>query len=65
MAATAPDRLAALIDMITGAAPNTLLVVAQIVPTTTTLMVDELHPNPAGYALLGQTWYGVIATYLR
>ena len=31
----------------------------------TALLVDDLHPNPAGYALMGQTWYGVIAPYLR
>jgi lysophospholipase L1-like esterase len=108
--ANAPTRLGALIDMITTAAPSTLLVVAQIIPTRTdttntriqaynsaipalvqtranagkhvlrvdmyttytaradyktALLVDDLHPNPAGYALMGQTWYGVIAPYLR
>ena len=108
--ATAPARLGTLIDMITTAAPATLLVVAQIIPTRTdttntriqtyngaipalvqtranagkhvllvdmygtytaradyktSLLVDDLHPNPAGYALMGQTWYGVIAPYLR
>ncbi|HET6145991.1 MAG TPA: SGNH/GDSL hydrolase family protein [Polyangia bacterium] len=31
----------------------------------TALLSDDLHPNPAGYALMGQTWYGVIAPYLR
>jgi len=105
----APARLAALIDQITTAAPSSLLVVAQIVPTTmdninalitaynaampaliaqrvaagkhvqlvnmyaaftahadykTSLMTDNLHPNTAGYALLGTTWYQVIAGFL-
>jgi hypothetical protein len=31
----------------------------------TAYMVDALHPNPAGYALLGQTWYTTILPYLR
>jgi lysophospholipase L1-like esterase len=105
----APTRLAALIDQITTAAPAALLVVAQIVPTTTdatntrimaynaampaliaqratagkhvqlvnmygaftahadyktSLMTDDLHPNTAGYALLGMTWYQTVAGLL-
>jgi lysophospholipase L1-like esterase len=105
----APARLGTLIDMITTAAPQTLLVVARIVPTTddtvnlrvqaynalipalvsqrasagkhvqlvdmyaaftahadykTSLMFDLLHPNLAGYALLGQTWYAAISPLL-
>ena len=31
----------------------------------TALMGDDLHPNTAGYALLGQTWYQAIGPYLR
>jgi lysophospholipase L1-like esterase len=107
--ANAPARLGALIDRITAAAPDTLLVVAQVIPTTvpatnerirafdaaipaqveerraagrhvvgvdmfaafaddpnfrTELMVDALHPNTAGYALLGQRFYQVIETFL-
>jgi lysophospholipase L1-like esterase len=107
--ANAPTRLAALIDQITTAAPSSLLVVAQIVPTTTdatntrimaynaampaliaqraaagkhvqlvnmygaftahadyktSLMTDDLHPNTAGYALLGMTWYQTVAGFL-
>jgi lysophospholipase L1-like esterase len=30
----------------------------------TALMADTLHPNPAGYALLGQTWYAVIRPFV-
>ncbi len=105
----APARLGALIDQITTAAPSTLLVVAEITPTTTdatntrimaynaaipglvaqrassgkhvqlvnmyaaftahadyktSLMTDDLHPNTAGYALLGDTWYQAIASVL-
>jgi lysophospholipase L1-like esterase len=30
----------------------------------TSLMVDNLHPNDAGYALLGQTFYGAISAVL-
>ena len=108
--ATAPTRLGALIDTITTAAPNTLLVVAQIIPTRTdatntriqtynaaipalvqtranagkhvlrvdmyttytananyktALLVDDLHPNTAGYGLMGRTWYTLIAPFLR
>jgi lysophospholipase L1-like esterase len=108
--ANAPARLGTLIDLITNAAPSTLLVVAQIIPTQTdatngriqtynaaipalvqtranagkhvllvnmygtftananyktALLVDDLHPNTAGYALMGRTWYGLIAPFLR
>ena len=32
----------------------------------TALLFDDLHPNsPAGYALMGQTWYAGIKSYLR
>lgn len=107
--ANAPARLGALIDRITNAAPNLLLVVATIIPTTvaatnervrafdaaipaliearqaagkhvvgvdmfaafddnpffpTALMVDTLHPNDAGYALLGQRFYETIEPFL-
>ena len=107
--ANAPTRLAALIDQITTAAPSALLVVAQIIPTTTdaintrimaynaampalinqraaagkhvqlvnmygaftanaayktALMTDVLHPNAAGYGLLGDTWYNQISGLL-
>ena len=31
---------------------------------STALMNDNLHPNVAGYALLGQTWYAAIRTLL-
>ena len=30
-----------------------------------TLFADGLHPNDAGYALMGQTWYAAISEYLR
>jgi len=30
----------------------------------TALMADGLHPNTAGYAVLGRSWYGAISTYL-
>jgi lysophospholipase L1-like esterase len=105
----APARLGALIDRITTAAPDLLLVVATIIPTTvgatnerivafdaaipalvqarqaagkhvvgvdmfaafatnldfaTALMVDSLHPNDAGYALLGQRFYRTIEPFL-
>jgi hypothetical protein len=108
--ATAPTRLAALIDRITTDAPNALLVVGSLIPTQTdaenlrfqayngaipalvaaraaagkhvlfvdmyaaftanpnfktALMNDNLHPNATGYALLGDTWYGVIRSYLH
>ena len=29
------------------------------------LLADDLHPNQAGYDLLGQTYYGVIGELLR
>ena len=31
----------------------------------TTIMYDELHPNDAGYVIMGQTWYNAIKSYLR
>lgn len=107
--ANAPDRLANLIDQITEAAPDALLVVSAIVPTTkddtnnnvrsynaaiqqkaeaaaaagrhvvfvdnyqafvqnpsykTALMADSLHPNNAGYVVLGGSFYDVISGYL-
>jgi lysophospholipase L1-like esterase len=30
----------------------------------TTLLADNLHPNTAGYVVLGQAWYGVIGSLL-
>lgn len=105
----APARLGALLDEIIAGAPNALLVVAQLTPTTTdaenvrfqaynaaipglvqqrasagkhvirvdmygaftanvnyktAYMNDNLHPNPAGYTLMGQTWYAAIRSYL-
>jgi lysophospholipase L1-like esterase len=106
----APTRLGALLDRIIKDAPNALLVVAKLVPTTndttnarvrtyndaipglvqtraaagkhivmvdmytaftsnssykTALMNDELHPKDAGYAVMAQTWYAAIKSYLR
>ncbi len=108
--ANAPGRLATLIDEIITDAPSSLLVVAQLTPTTTdtentrfqaynaaipgivqqrvtagkhvmlvdmystftananyktALMNDNLHPNPTGYALMGDTWYKVIGSFLH
>jgi len=105
----APTRLANLIDQICTDAPNALLVVSAIIPTTndgtnnnvrnyntaikekaeaaaaagkhvvfvdnyqafaensnykTALMADGLHPNTAGYVVLGDSFYGVISSYL-
>jgi len=107
--ADAPNRLASLIDQICKDAPNALLVVSAIIPTTndgtnnnvrsyntaikgkaeaaaaagkhvvfvdnyqafaqntnykTALMADGLHPNTAGYVVLGDSFYGVISSYL-
>ena len=31
----------------------------------TSLMVDNLHPNAAGYAVLGDSFYGAIGTFLH
>ena len=106
----APNRLASLIDQICKDAPNALLVVSAIIPTTddgtngnvrayntaikakaeaaaatgkhvlfvdnydafaqnssykTALMADGLHPNTAGYAVLGKSFYGMISSYLQ
>ncbi len=105
----APNRLASLIDKITNDAPNALLVVSAIIPTTndgtnqrvqayntairakaeaaaaagkhvvfvdnyaaftdnanykTALMADGLHPNTAGYEVLGESFYNVISGML-
>jgi len=105
----APTRLANLIDQICEDAPNALLVVSAIIPTTndgtnnnvrnyntaikekaeaaaasgkhvlwvdnyeafaenpsykTAYMADGLHPNSAGHAVLGQSFYDVIESYL-
>ena len=107
--ANAPTRLEAMVDRVIADAPNALLVVGQLAPTTTdaenvrfqtynaaipaivqtrvaagkhvlladmygaftanasyktALMNDNLHPNPAGYTLMGQTWYAAIRSYL-
>jgi len=108
--ADAPNRLANLIDQICKDAPDALLVVSAIIPTTndgtnnnvrsynaaikqkaeaaaaagkhvvfvdnyqafaqnsnykTALMADGLHPNTAGYVVLGDSFYGVISSYLQ
>jgi lysophospholipase L1-like esterase len=106
--AQAPARLGRLLDQITNAAPDALLVVAQIVPTTNPqtntrvqaynaaipglvqsrveagkhvvlvdmftpfisntnfagLMGDYLHPNDAGYVVMGQAWHDAIDAFL-
>lgn len=107
--ATAPTRLANLIDQICKDAPNALLVVSAIIATNndgtnnnvrayntaikqkaeaaaaagkhvvfldnyqaftananykTALMADGLHPNTAGYVVLGDSFYSVISSYL-
>ena len=107
--ATAPNRLASLIDQITKDVPNALLVVSSIIPSKTdgtntafrtynaaiktkveaaaaagkhvlfvdnyqafadntnfktAYMSDNLHPNDAGYVVLGKSWYGVIGAVL-
>jgi lysophospholipase L1-like esterase len=31
----------------------------------TALLGDNLHPNQAGYARMGQTWYATLSSYLR
>ena len=107
--ANAPTRLANLIDQICQDAPNALLVVSAIIPTTndgtnnnvrsyntaikekaeaaaasgkhvvfvdnyqafaknsnykTALMADGLHPNTAGYVVLGDSFFDVIESYL-
>lgn len=107
--AGAPTRLGNLIDDITTRAPDTLVVVATIMPIDnagtdqrvqaynaalpdlvneraadgkhvvlldnyaaiaqdpnfrTSLLADYLHPNDAGYAVLGASFYGAIAEYL-
>jgi lysophospholipase L1-like esterase len=107
--ANAPTRLGNLIDDITSAAPDTLLVVSTIVPTRTdgtnqrveaynnalkdevstremagahivlldsytvftangdyknAWLGDNLHPNDAGYEVLGQSFYDTIEAFL-
>jgi lysophospholipase L1-like esterase len=109
MAADVPGQLAGLLDQITDAAPDALVVVARITPLgaqfpnngveqyndaipaivqervsagkhlivvdqftpiasapnfVAQLLPDNIHPNAAGYALMGQTWYGAIETFL-
>jgi lysophospholipase L1-like esterase len=107
--ANAPTRLGNLIDDIIERSPDTLVVVAKIIPIDgganpavitynasidgvvaarasngkhvivldnyaaiqdepswkTTLLADYLHPNDAGYAVLGQSFYGAIQSYLH
>jgi lysophospholipase L1-like esterase len=97
------DRLEALIDKITGAAPDALLVVAKICPVSwassvvtaynnaipgiveekaaegkhvaladmntgfnsgTMFVMDNLHPNQAGYEFMAERWYEVIGPLL-
>lgn len=104
----APNRLGTLIDDILTRAPNSLLVVASVIPMqngnndkvqpynatipemvaeraaegkhviavdnwaaftadpnyTSVWMSDTLHPNDAGYAVLGSSFYDAIAAYL-
>jgi lysophospholipase L1-like esterase len=105
----APNRLDSLMNQIFKDAPDVLLVVSAIIPTTTdsknpkmqtyntgikakvdaaaaagkhvlwvdnykaftdnanfktALMADELHPNAEGYKVLGDSFYGVIGSYL-
>lgn len=106
--ARAPARLGVLLDQITGDAPDALVVVGQIIPTTNAqtntrvqaynaaipglvqsraeagkhvvlvdmftpfisnpnfagLMVDILHPNDAGYVVLGRAWHDAIDRFL-
>ncbi|MBN2574048.1 MAG: hypothetical protein JXP73_05735 [Deltaproteobacteria bacterium] len=107
--ANAPTRLGKLMDDILSRAPDSLLVVASIIPSKndgtntnfqkynaaipglvdtrakagkhvvfldnykafssnanykTALLADNLHPNSAGYAVLGQAFYGVIGALL-
>ncbi len=31
----------------------------------TALMFDSLHPNDAGHAVMGDTWYATIGKYLH
>ncbi len=38
---------------------------ASVANFKTLLMTDVLHPNLAGYGLLGDTWYNAISSYLR
>jgi lysophospholipase L1-like esterase len=109
MAADVPGQLAGLLDQITDAAPDALVVVARITPLgaqfpnngveqynaaipaiveervsagkhlivvdqftpiastpnfVAQLLPDNIHPNAAGYALMGETWYGAIETFL-
>jgi hypothetical protein len=108
--ANAPRRLAALVDAIQAAAPDALLVLAQIVPPgspvedadvvaynaampalvaerartgkhialvdmhaaftknpryPSELLVDNLHPNDTGYAVMADVWYAALAPLLR
>jgi lysophospholipase L1-like esterase len=32
---------------------------------STALLADRLHPNPAGYAVMANTWYAAIGSLLR
>ncbi len=106
----APNRLRALVEDITDRSPDTLVVVASIIPITNSgtnqrvitynagveavvselatsgdhvifvdnyaaietspnwqgqLMADYLHPNDAGYAILGQSFYDAISGFLH
>jgi lysophospholipase L1-like esterase len=107
--ANAPARLGHLIDVVTGAAPHALVIVATIIPQpgdnepavpaynaavaplvtakaqaglhvafvdmftaiasipnygSTQYIFDGVHPNDAGYATIGDTWYAAVAPYL-
>jgi lysophospholipase L1-like esterase len=108
MAPDVPGQLAGLIDQITDAAPDALVVVAQITPLggqfpnngveqynaaipgivqervnagkhlivvdqftriasapnfVQQLLPDDIHPNAAGYAIMGETWYGALEPF--
>ena len=68
--ANAPTRLGNLIDEITTDSPTALIVVASIAAFvkdpnyTTTEMSNYLHPNTAGYAISGDSFYEAISAYL-
>ena len=38
--------------------------IAQTPNFVATLLPDNIHPNPAGYAIMGETWYAGIESFL-
>jgi lysophospholipase L1-like esterase len=40
------------------------VIVADLNAAMPTLSVDGIHPNQAGYATMGDTWYAAITSYL-